>query len=495
MVLTRFFSITLACLLVFALLALGSCRRHPKAKSQAGDNLLFVSLDTTRADRLGPYGWSADTSPNLARLAEKGVLFERAYSHVPSTLPAHSSMFTGRLPVVHGVRCNGKFRLPDRERTLAEMARDAGVATGAVLGAFPLDPRFGLAQGFEFYDADFAQSAKTRARHAGRREAGRMNKPGFWIGHDFVDFERGADEVTDSAIAWLKRTAVDSQKGWFLFAHYFDAHWPYEPVSKYASRFATAYEAEIAFADEHLGRLLDFVETLPGRTLIVVTADHGEGLGDHGEMLHNRFVYDSTMHVPFIISLEGTTKSGLRRSEAVSHVDLLPTILQLTDWPREARDGEEGRNDSKSLSGRSLVPLLSDNTQDWPNREIYIETLVPALERTDGIEVRGIIHDGEQGGLKYIQTDYFGRGQSSAEAGSGARPIRRSLELYDLNGDPTELANLLVAPGNDRSGIDVNGLQERARDYFERVSRDATPPLLIDMDEGTRERLRSLGYL
>jgi arylsulfatase A-like enzyme len=183
-------------LCLVSLVTLAACAKP------AADNVLFVSFDTTRADRLSAYGYARTTSPAVDSLAAGGARFTRAYSHVPSTMPAHGTMFTGLLPPEHGVRCNGKYRLSASRTTLAEILAGKGFDTGAILGAFPLDSRFGLDQGFATYDDDFASSAVTA-----KRRRGRMDDPGFWIGHEFVDFERGADEVTERALAWLDERA------------------------------------------------------------------------------------------------------------------------------------------------------------------------------------------------------------------------------------------------------------------------------------------------
>lgn len=415
----------------------------------AADNLLFISFDTTRADRLSAYGYPRITSPNVDALAKRGTLFARAYSHVPSTLPAHSTMFTGLLPPEHGVRCNGKYRLAAPRETLAEILARAGFDTGAVVGAFPMAARFGIAQGFATYDDDFASSAVTA-----KRRKGRMDDPGFWIGHEFVDFERGADEVTDRAIAWL-----DERKArWFLFAHYFDPHWPYEPAEGWGSMYDSPYDAEIAYADAHLGRLLDKVAAMPGRTLVVFTADHGEGLGDHGEAMHNRFLYDATMRVPLVIALDGAAKPGLRVDEGVGHVDLLPTVLELLAV--RAPDG---------LPGRSLTPLLTGRS--LPAKPLYSETLVPTLERPLGIEVRAWL----ELPYKLIRT--------SSSAGE-------RIELYDVVADPAEAVDLSRSQPSLASEMVARLAAESAR-----LEQAAPAPESIVVDPETEARLKSLGYL
>ncbi len=419
----------------------------------AADNLLFVSFDTTRADRLSSYGYARTTSPAVDSLATRGARFTRAYSHVPSTMPAHGTMFTGLLPPEHGVRCNGKYRLSPARTTLAEILAGKGFDTGAILGAFPLDSRFGLDQGFATYDDDFASSAVTA-----KRRRGRMDDPGFWIGHDFVDFERGADEVTERALAWLAARPTRTKR-WFLFVHYFDAHWPYEPPEAFATAHDSAYDAEIAHADYELGRLLDRVDQMPGRTLVVFTADHGEGLGDHGEALHNRFLYDATLRVPLVMALDGAISRGRVLDDPVGHVDLFPTLLELL-----------GLRASVDVTGRSLTPLLTG--REHAPGAVYAETLIPSLERPLGIEVRARI----EGRWKLIRTDTVG-GETR-------------MELYDLVADPHETTDL------SRAHPDVTrDLARRLDDDMQRLERAGPHPDPLAVDEGTELRLKSLGYL
>jgi arylsulfatase A-like enzyme len=444
-----------------ACLAVAGCHRAELCSRAAADNLLLVSFDTTRADRLTPYGHRAEASPRLAELASRAVVFERAFTHVPSTLPAHCSMMTGLLPPVHGVRCNGKFRLADAHLTLAEILAEAGFATGAVVGAFPIAARFGLAQGFASYDDDFSTSAVTA-----RRRKGRMDSPGFWIGHDYLDFERGADEVTDRAIEWLESAGAASDR-WFLFAHYFDPHWPYEPVPEYANRFDDRYDAEIAYADHHLGRLLDAVATLPGRTLVVFTADHGEGLGDHAERLHNRYLYNSTLHVPLIVALDGVTRAGARVTAAAGHVDLMPTVLELL-----------GLEPVPGIQGRSLVPLLGGDSTALAPAPVYAETLVWSLERPMGIDVRALLDDH----AKLVRTR-FAAGPRGASGGE-------LVELYDLDSDFDEQ----VERGRFERDRESR-LSAELADLERRLVELAGQPEPLTLDEGARERLKALGYL
>ena len=419
--------------------------------SPPADNLLIVSFDTTRADRLSAYGYEHPTTPNVAALAEAGVLFENAYTHVPSTLPAHCSMLTGLLPPSHGVRSNGKFRLADEQQTLAEILLEQGFATAAIIAALPLDARFGMDQGFELYDGRFAVSAPPGDE--GSLDAER------WFGHRYEQFERPATQVTDRAIEWISR-----QDGrWFMLAHYFDPHAPYDPPAEWAQRFDSAYDAEIAFADHQLGRLLNTVRELPGRTLIVFTADHGEGLGDHGEAEHNRYLYNSTLRVPLVMALEGTVKPEARLHSPVGLVDLLPTALALL-----------GIELPGQLEGRSLAEAMTTGVEptDLP---VYAETLVSLHESGQRRVLRSLI----EGSFKVVRTDEM----------IDERPSVRD-ELYDLASDPAEQRNL-AAPDPTRA----RQLADRLLALSEQLEANAPTPELYELDEDMLEALRSLGYM
>ena len=414
------------------------------------DNLLLVSFDTTRADRLSAYGYPHPTSPAIDALAERGTLFENAYSHAPSTLPAHASLLTGLLPPGHGARANGRFQLSERHSTLAELLSEEGFDTAGFIGALPIDRRFGMAQGFDLYDGDFASQEAGEAR-------------GAWLGHAFGAFERGAEEVTGGALAWLRQRPAG--KRWFLFVHFFDPHKPYAAPAPFAERFEHPYDAEIAFADHHLGRLLEAVRGVPGKTLVVFTADHGEGLGEHGEEAHNRYLYDSTIRVPLIFALDGVVTGGATVRSPVSHVDVLPTVLELL--------GLDGAR-SAELPGRSLAPVLVEGAEPEP-RAVYSETLEWKLGIAGGVEVRALV----DGRFKLVRSD--------VERDGGGFLV---LELYDLEADPAERVNLARRDAETR-----DRLARRLTAWSHRLEAEAFEPEGYDLDEATLEGLKSLGYL
>jgi arylsulfatase A-like enzyme len=319
-------------------LGLGSL---PPGLSRSALNLLVVTLDTTRADHLGAYGFQSISTPNIDWLARDGVLFLQTSAAAPLTMPAHASLYTGRFPFGHGVRDNGDSALDPGETTLAEVLQEQGYGTAAFVSSVVLASSRGLNQGFDVYKDDFAAV------------------PG--------GLRRQANEVTDDALRWLARAGSSR---FFAWLHFYDAHAPYQPRSPYLESYpARPYDAQISFMDEQLGRVLDFLRQadLLDRTIVVVIADHGEGLGDHREAGHGIFIYDSVIRVPLIIR---TAFAGLRARivDAVTRsVDVMPTLLDLLDLP--APDG---------IDGRSLVPLMTGQASTL-NLDAYSESMYPRL--------------------------------------------------------------------------------------------------------------------
>jgi arylsulfatase A-like enzyme len=301
------------------------------AAAPAARSVLLITIDTLRADRLGCYGDTLARTPRIDALAGGSAVFDRAYTPVPITLPAHASLFTGLIPPAHGVRGNGAFALGPGVKTLAEAFTAEGRATAAFVGGFPLARRFGLDRGFGHYDDRLAKS------------------PGV----NFEFAERRADAVADSAIAWLATQPGDV----FAWVHFFDPHAPYDPPP--AFRGADPYRGEIAAVDAAVGRLLDAWDKRSGPSIVALTADHGEAFGEHGEESHSLFVYDVTLHVPLVIKGPGVTAG--RRAAAVSTVDLATTLLALA--------GATAR-----LPGADLLAAVD------PARPLYAETLAPRVD-------------------------------------------------------------------------------------------------------------------
>ncbi|MBN1341204.1 MAG: sulfatase-like hydrolase/transferase [Phycisphaerae bacterium] len=343
-------------------------------------NVLLVSADTTRADRIGCYGNAQIRTPTIDGLARQGVLFQQAITPVPITLPGHTSMLTGLIPPHHGVRSNGLFRLRDGVETLGQRLKRHGYATGAVIGAYVLDTKFGLNRGFDMYNDDV--SGGDSPTQFGYRE-------------------RRAAQVNEPAIAWLREHAGGK---FFLFVHYFDPHLPYDPPEPWRQQYASnPYDGEIAYVDAELSRLLSALEELGvrQRTLVIFTSDHGESLGEHGEKTHAMFIYDATQHIPLIFSGPAPFPQNRVVSRQVGTVDIVPTVLATLGLP--ALEGADGT---------SLLDVPSGST-----RSVYIETLYPKFSH-NWSPLLGIRHED----YKYIHAP---------------QP-----ELYDLRADPRELNNL-----------------------------------------------------
>lgn len=356
------------CLVGLVLLLLCGCGgdREPM-------NLVLVTLDTTRADRIGCYGAEQARTPTLDGLAASGLLFEQALAPYPLTLPSHASMLTGRYPFEHGSRNNG---MPPREDvpTITERLREEGYRTAAVLSAMVLGPEAGLARGFEIYDTEFTP-------------------PG--------SVERRGDATTDAAMRALDQFGDDR---FFLWVHYFDPHHPYDPPAEFAQE--DPYDGEIAFMDAQIGRLLAHLGPRRANTAILVVADHGEAFGEHGELEHGLLVYEPTVHVPLILSMPG--EAAQRVTQAVSAIDVAPTLLALAglgvssmDRARDLRQVAQGRVPERALVAESILPFYNHGAEplaaarhgDWK----YISAPRPELYdlRADPLELTNL-HDAQE---------------------------------------------------------------------------------------------------
>lgn len=398
------------------------------AKLARKGNVLLITIDTLRADRLSCYGFDHVRTDRIDRLAAGGTIFTRAFTHTPTTLPSHTNILLGTTPLSHGVHDNSGFVVRPELWTLAEHLKKQGYRTAAFVGAYPLDSRFGLDQGFDLYDDDYgSQSSRGSA---------------FYV-------ERKAEAVVGKAMDWL---AGNQASPWFLWIHCFDPHEPYNPPPPFDARFRDSpYDGEVAYVDSSLGPLFARLEEtkLLDNTLVVLTGDHGESLGEHGESTHAYFAYNATIWVPLIIRVPGMSPG--RSQDYVAHIDIFPTICDALDIKPPS-----------GLPGISLLPAVRG--KKLPARPLYFESLYPYYSR-GWAPLRGIIQDRK----KYIDS-----------------PIP---EFYDLTKDSSELANLAGRADWDDQRESLKKQMERAASSADgKDSRQA-------MDAETMRKLRSLGYV
>jgi arylsulfatase A-like enzyme/Tfp pilus assembly protein PilF len=418
------------CLGALCALAAGACGlfggRTFTVAPNPNRNVLLVTIDTLRADALGSYGGRAAT-PNLDRLAAHGARFAFAHAHAVVTLVSHASLLTGRYPYEHGIRDNTGYRLDPGQATAATLLKAQGFSTGAFVGGFPLDHRFGLTAGFDAYDDRMTTTSSA----------------------DATDRERPADVVVKSALEWIA-----SRPGkWFAWVHVYDPHEPYQPPAAFAARFPSdPYLGEVSWTDAALGPLFDRLAAEPRPTLVVVTGDHGESLGEHGERTHSLFAYEATLHVPLIVAerAPGQGESPLRGAvidTPVRHVDVLPTILASAGAPA-----------ASGLPGVSLLDVIQAGR--GMERPSYFEAMSAAVTR-GWAPLRGVLVGRE----KFIDL-----------------PI---VEMYDLAADPKEATNVIQARP-DRARV----LTETLKQF------NLAPPARARQETAdTIERLRSLGYI
>lgn len=390
-----------------------------------GFNVVLVTIDTLRADHLACYGYHSIRTPNLDRLANSSIVFENAFAHVPMTLPSHASILTGRLPFSHGIRDNAGFTLDPKITTLAETLKSAGYQTAAFISAFVLDSRFGLNHGFDTYGDSFvlAEGAPDHSEVARRAEA------------------------TEAEVeAWL---AHANQRKFFLWVHYYDPHDPYDPPEPYKTQYKNnLYDGEIAYTDSVFGKLMADLQRLKlsEKTLVILTGDHGESLGEHNERTHSLFIYDATMHVPLLMHFPAEKPARIK--EAAGHVDIVPTILEAL-----------GIKPNSEIQGRSLLPVIHGRRQK--DRSIYAESFFPLL------------HYGWSPLRSMTTTDY--------------RFIDApSTELYDRKSDSKDTKNVV-----QQQGAVVSSLQKELHKLAppdSEVVHSQTP------DAETAERLKALGY-
>jgi len=427
-------------------------RRSPRPP-----NLLLVTIDTLRADRVSAYGYGRPTTPVLDALAARGARFSNAQSASPLTGPSHATILTGHYPPVHGVRDNARFSIAAASTTLAERLGRAGYETAASVGAFPVAGAFGFARGFSTFDEGFHATAQGQVA------------------------ERPANEVADVAVGWLSRRGA---KPFLAWVHFYDPHEPYAPPAAERARFAHPYDGEIAFTDAQLGRLLEALRAagVEERTLVVVLSDHGEGLGEHGESTHGLLLYESTLRVPLVIAGPGVPP-GRVVEERVGTIDVLPTLLALLGLPRP--EGLPGRDLRPAMSGSRLRP-----------EPLYAESLYGRLNCR-----WAPLRAWTEGGVKLVagrHDELFDLDADAGEQGdlAAAQPERRQRLRAAL-----DRAVAAMAPGGDRaSPARLSAEQTEALRALGYVAGGGGGGLLDDPDlpdprgrVHTLERLRVLG--
>ncbi len=411
-------------------------------RSVASVNVVLVTIDTLRADRLSCYGSDSVSTPAIDRLATEGVRFSNAASTVPFTLPAHSSIMTGTYPPFHGVRENVGYALDTSLPTLAERLADGGWSTAGFVSAFVLDSRWGIARGFETYYDDFELEGDEK--------------------RNLSSVQRDGRETLAEALRWLD---AGERPPFFLWLHLFEPHDPYTPPEPFASRHpGRPYDGEVEYADSIVGELRAALEArdLFDSTLFILTADHGEGLGQHGEGFHGFFVYDSTVRVPLIVRLPGGAHGNRVVRDVVSHVDLLPTILEAT-----------GLSASEHVQGRSLFGRLMDVENPEAGTAmpgaVYTESLYPLL------------HYG-WAPLRTLRTARY-------KFIDAPKP-----ELYDLTEDPGEQQSIFSRE-RDLSR-DLGRRLDELRARIERSDdNQRSGGAVPELDPATLEQLRALGYV
>ncbi|HUR83095.1 MAG TPA: sulfatase-like hydrolase/transferase [Thermoanaerobaculia bacterium] len=378
-------------LVVAVVMTVTTCARFTGSPSK-DTPVILISIDTLRSDHLPAYGYDRVSTPHIDEFRKDAILYERAYSHCPLTLPSHATILTGQLPSANGIRDNVGYRLEARVPTLAELLKKNGYATGAAVSAFVLRRESGLGRGFDFYDDDVEALGK-----------------GEVMGH----VQREGSKTIATAEQWLDK---NGKNPFFLFVHLYEPHTPYDAPEPYRSQYKVPYDAEIAHVDTIIG---NFIQSLKDRGLydkamIVLLSDHGEGLNEHGEEEHGIFLYREALQVPLMVKLPGSRKAGQSIKTPVQLVDVFPTILEQTATPLAKHDP----------NGRSLVAMLDETTQ----RPIYSETYYPKLH-FGWSDLHSLI-DGDR---HYIRA-----------------PIP---ELFDLAGDPAEKTNRL--PGDRRNYVQM----------------------------------------
>jgi len=433
-------------LLIFALLLISSFVIFRYFIFPKYTNLILITIDTLRADHLGCYGYRENTSPFLDEFARNGVLFSNAYVQIPLTLPSHTAILTSTHPKINGVRLNGYCQAKDELITLAEVMKEEGYSTFAVIGGFPLDGRFGLSQGFDLYDD--------------RMEDEEAFDKDFkqWHHHKFLRYERKANEVTDRAKQILQK--VGKREKFFLWLHYFDPHWRYKPPKKFTKLFKLAYDGEIAFVDTEIA---SFFEQLKERrfhknSLVVITSDHGEGLMEHGEEGHGWELFNSTLKIPLMLYYPGVLPENIKIDTLCQSIDIMPTVLELM-----------GIHPPAGIEGQSLASIIKGEEDEASERCVFAESNKPRVLYNN--KTRYCLIKGNFKLIAYYSADH--------------QP--EEYKLFNLKEDPKELKEL------------ASFYPEKVEELAEEINRFFNPAAqnysFFSTDKEVLEKLKALGYI
>ncbi len=435
--------------------------RSAEGPRGAGLNVLLITVDTTRADSFACYGHPEVRTPNIDRLASQGTLFEQCISSIPITLPSHTSMMTGSYQFVHGVRDNGFFYVAQENVTLAEQFKELGYTTEALVAAPVLDAKYGLDQGFDYYDQmgtalwveQLQAKQAERARENEASDAPEMPAP---VAEDDEDFEYLYRPAADMLEIILPRLEGVRDKPFFMWTHFFDPHLPDLSPPEFREQYSDQYFAEIAYFDHYLGKLLDKLDelNLTEKTLVILTSDHGESRGQHGEHTHSYFIYDATQRVPLIMRLPGKVPAGARVATQVRLIDLAPTVRELVGLPETPQN-----------QGVSLWPVLDDPLRDL-ELSAYADTLTGQF--SFGFAPLRFVRDG---GWKYVHSP--------------------DPELYNVAEDDLELVNLIRSEP-DRAAAMKAALRQLIAESPEPPAGRASSQAVDSIDLA---RLEALGYI
>lgn len=418
---------------------LSGCKNRDKDKP----NLLFITVDTTRADHLGCYGYKTAHTPNLDMLAQNGVVLENAISCVPMTLPSHTTLFTGLIPPEHGIRVNAENALNKNIPTLAEILKANNYNTGAVTASTVVDGSYGLNRGFDNYSDNIQLNSNT--------------------------LYRCGEKVADYSIAWLKSIINNKDDNpWLLWSHFYDPHQPAHLQAEFSQAVAdNAYDSEIAYMDKHIGRIIQWLDENGqlDNTIIVVVGDHGEGLGDHGEDEHAFYIYQSTQHVPCIFTWKNHLPKSTRIPLFISSADIMPTLLDLMSINTQIyKPHNDKRNKTlKDSLDRSFASVLRNPSAEMPQRPCYVESLW-GYHMLNWAPLFGVIDHNH----KFIQA-----------------PRK---ELYNLLTDPGELKNLSKKQPRIADDLSI---------VIEEIEADVVKPEVstAQISDQKLNTIKSLGYV